>query len=240
MGAGGVQLRVRATRKPTTSLWIIVGSIVASPTGGRLTRTISSMAMLLCHIRRVLRDHRALIVHLSGTPRGIGAGQPWPDFPVDLQQVVASANTWEISCSTVSSGHMRAAGDLMGSVGLILRCKRGASLLGVWHQDAGSWYDPKTGRRNLGFCIKPTTKSCTDSINHRHGHNEWVVGCYEAVGLFMDGTLGVWDTATSFERQSNLQQITSAFPRLPVLYYYQSDLWEIHPQQRQRDIDDFN
>lgn len=127
----------------------------------------------------------------------------------------------------------------MGSVGLILRCKRGASLLGVWHQDAGSWYDPKSGRRNLGFCIKPTTKSCADSINHRQGHNEWVVGCYEAVGLFMDGTLGVWDTATSFERQSNLQEITGAFPGLPVLYYYQSDLWEIHPQQRQRDIDDF-
>ena len=127
----------------------------------------------------------------------------------------------------------------MGSVGLILRCKRAASLLGVCHQDAGSWYDPTTGRRNLGSCIKPTTRSCTQSITDRQGHNEWVVTNYEAVGLFMDGTLDVWDSSTNFDRQSNFAEISAAFPGLPVLYYYQNSLWEVHPQQRRQEIDDF-
>jgi hypothetical protein len=195
--------------------------------------------MLLRSIRHVLNTQRSLIVHFSGTPRGIGGGQARPDFPQDLLDVRANAGSWEIPCSTVSAGHTRLAGDLMGSVGLILRCRRGASLLGVCHADAGSAYDPSTGRRNIGACVRPTTATCRNSIVRRDRHNEWILRDYEAVGLFMDGTLAVWDSGTAFERDSNIPEIAEAFPDLPLLYFWKGDLWEIHPGQRKRDLGDF-
>lgn len=195
--------------------------------------------MLLRDIRKVLRTHGALVVHFSGTPRGVGGGQVRPDFPADLQQVALNARTWQVPCSTVSSGHARGKGDLMGSVGLVLRCRRGASLLGVHHEDAGSWYDPVSGVRNLGACVAPTLVSCDYSITARSGHNEWVLTGYEPVALLTDGEMEVWDTPTNFQRQVRPAELDAAFPGLPLLFFYGRQLMEVHPVARRRRIEEF-
>ncbi len=195
--------------------------------------------MPLDDIRNILRNENALVVHFSGTPRGIGGGQIRPDFPADLQQVAKNAHVWEVACSTVSTGQTRGTGSIIGSVGLILQCQDGGSLLGVFHDDAGSWYDPSTGRRNLGCCVVPTTASCTSSIKNRVHYNEWVLRDYVTVGVFIDGSFDVWDSSVSFQRETDLDEIQAAFPELPVIRFCGTEIWEVRPQLRLRSIDDF-
>ena len=196
--------------------------------------------MLLTEIQNVLRTHRALIVHFSGTPRGIGDGQNRPDFPQDLHEVIANAGSWEIACSTASSGQNRAGGHFLGEFGLILRCRDGASLLGVCNQDAGSFYNAAAGKRHIGECDPPTVASCHWSITQRIRHNEWILANYEPVGLFFDGSFPhhVWDTPTKFQREVLAAEV-KAFIGLPLLYFDGDDLREVYPVPQVRNIDDF-
>lgn len=127
----------------------------------------------------------------------------------------------------------------MGSVGLIIKCDRGASLRGVCHTDAGSSYNATTGLRNLGNCVAANVLSCTSSIIQRIGHNEWIVGDFRVAGLFMDGSLDVWDTSNAFQRSSNFAEIGAAFPSLPVICFHGGSPWEVHPKVRARSISDF-
>lgn len=194
--------------------------------------------MLLLDIRRVLRTNQSIIVHFSGTPRGIGAGHFRPDFPADLQQVAHNPH-WEVPCSTVTAGQTRSGGHLTGSVGLILRCRKGASLRGVCHTDAGSSYDPLTGVRHLGTCVAPSAINCQASITNRVGHNEWIVQNFRVAGLFMDGNLDVWDTPTAFQRPTDFIEIGTAFPGLSVVCFHEGSLWEVHPRVQQRKLSEF-
>lgn len=195
--------------------------------------------MLLEDIRSVLRTHRALIVHFSGTPRGIGAGQVRSDFPQDLLDVMANAGSWEVPCSTASPGQSRDDSHFLGEIGLILRCRDGASLLGVCEQDAGSSYDPVAGKRHIGTCKTPTVANCNWSIEQRCGHNEWIVSNYDPVGLFTDRPFPhVWDTPTNLQR-TMLPAEVAAFGGLPLLYFDGTDLVQVYPEHAVRNIDDF-
>lgn len=194
--------------------------------------------MQLCQIRGVLRLKQSLIVHFSGTPRGTGNGNLQLDFPKDLQ-AVAQNNFWQIPCSTASQGHARNNNSLMGSVGLIIRCRAGSSVLGVCPSDAGSSLVPNTGHRALGFCKPPTVRTCINSITNRHGCNEWIVTNYDIKGIFFDGTFSVWDSSIMAERNTNWPEIKQAFPGLPVVYFYKRELMEVWPIQQRRNICDF-
>ena len=128
-----------------------------------------------------LRNKPALIVHFSGVPKGIGQTV---NYPNDLE--FALANLTEIlCCSTIEPGDFhRCPNGASGSVGVVIGPVTAGGVIFVHNDDVGS--PPSTAERRKWD--RPTSVSdCTRSFN-RNGtfpYNEWLIGPYRVIGLFV-------------------------------------------------------
>jgi hypothetical protein len=127
-------------------------------------------------LNAMLQYYSALIVHFSGQPRGSGAVA---HFPHDLEYAMANAGSCRLACSTVRPRDSFDPGTLRnatGSVGLVLAPRTNASLLDVWHTDAGS---------SRGRIVREVTlNECEQTIVNRVGYNEWAIMDFDVLGLF--------------------------------------------------------
>ena len=196
---------------------------------------------LLTEIYEFLRREQALIVHCSGTPKGVGLPGPQHIFPADLQHVVAGNANGGVACSVVKPGD-RFHGEQRhstGSVGLVLGLRGPESLVAVSPGDAGSAVDAHGNRRAHETDI--TVAELERSLSERQEHyNEWVVRDFSVMGIFVAEpptvtqrfALEVPEEArwmldgneTLGEVQISLSAISSALPKLPLYSFKGGEL----------------
>lgn len=135
----------------------------------------------IADLRAALRAKPALIVHFSGVPKGIGHSRRYPQ---DLELVLANPNEI-LCCSTIEPGDLdRRPPGATGSVGVVLDPIDEASVVFVHYDDVGS--PPSTDERrstdrqtSVADCVRSFTR---DGL---FPYNEWLVGPYRVVGLFV-------------------------------------------------------
>ncbi len=132
-------------------------------------------------LHAALRSRPALIVHFSGVPKGVGHSVQYPD---DLQW--ALTNPHEIlCCSTIEPGDFIAAPmRATGTVGVVVGPENEEGIVFVCQDDVGS--PPNTVDRlawnrplSVGHCRRSFTR------NGNTPYNEWLVGPYRIIGLFV-------------------------------------------------------
>ncbi|AWJ93819.1 hypothetical protein Sp245p_28785 (plasmid) [Azospirillum baldaniorum] len=181
-------------------------------------------------VHRVLRERNALVVHFSGTPKGIGFTIGFPD---DLRESIANAATYALACSVVKPGdcfidfpppHRRHA---TGSIGIILDLMKPQSLMAVCETDAGS---------NAARQHRPLTiQDCVDSIDKRSdsntfAYNEWNVTDYVVRGLFVADPIQYYGFMTP--TLPNGSPVPYSGPTPAPIDSTVNDLHQIFPQQR--------
>jgi hypothetical protein len=138
-----------------------------------------------------LARHRALIVHCSGTPKGVG---PWQTpYPGDLQHVRLGHAQGGISCSVVKPGDRFHGFDRnsTGSVGLVVAPTEPASIVAVAPHDAGSYVE--NGVRVVGREVDIGRIELEQSLDARgNRYNEWVMRDFKVVGLFVAEPATIW------------------------------------------------
>lgn len=145
----------------------------------------------LDEVRSFLARHRALVVHCSGTPKGIGPGQE--HYPDDLQHVWLGRAQGGISCSVVKPGdRFHGAGrSSTGSVGLVVAATNSKSIVAVAPRDAGSWVE--NGVRVVDQEVDIGVTDLEQSFTARsNGYNEWVVRDFKVIGLFVAEPATTW------------------------------------------------
>ncbi|CAN7597509.1 hypothetical protein LJR069_004421 [Variovorax paradoxus] len=131
-----------------------------------------------------LRRHEALIVHCSGTPKGVGPGQSY--YPEDLQSVLRGDAQGGISCSVVKPGDLfhGPTRHATGSVGLVIAPTTPSSLVAVDPRDAGS--QVKDGIRSVAHERDIGVPDLDRCFAARGDHyNEWVVRDFNVIGVFI-------------------------------------------------------
>lgn len=135
-------------------------------------------------IRDFLARHKALIVHCSGTPKGVGPGQKY--YPDDLLNVLRGAAQGGISCSVVKPGDLFHGPErhATGSVGLVIAPITPDSLVAVDPRDAGS--QVQDGIRTVGQEVDigvPELERCF--AERGPAYNEWVLRDFNVIGVFV-------------------------------------------------------
>jgi hypothetical protein len=142
-------------------------------------------------VRAFLAKHQALVVHCSGTPKGIGPGQE--PYPADLQNVWQGHAQGGISCSVVKPGdHFHgSARNSTGSVGLVIASTASNSLVAVAPNDAGSYV--VNGARVVAHEVDIEIADLERSLSARDDrYNEWVVRDFKVVGVFVAEPATTW------------------------------------------------
>lgn len=138
----------------------------------------------LVEIEEFLIQNQALIVHFSGTPKGVGPGEHL--FPDDLLHVLAGNAGGGLSCSVVTPRDSFHGGTrhATGTVGLIICPRLPASLIGVSPGDAGSCVCADGSRwvPDADIDVAALMRSLTDRVA---SYNEWVVRDFEVRGVFV-------------------------------------------------------
>jgi hypothetical protein len=187
-----------------------------------------------------LRQRKAIIVHCSRT----GKGDETPDsplFPEDLKHAInACADGENLCCSVIWPDHI----ETFGPVGIVLRPRCNRSVTAICFEDAGSYVDSTTGKREgFGDAISKTSVQAT--FTNATGYNEWDVMGAETIGIFVHPH-GSWEIASKMKvseipgydpsladgeiigtREVTLPEIIQAFPSLPIYSFANGDLVEI-------------
>lgn len=174
-------------------------------------------------IRR-LRDRSALIVHFSHHANMRAGGV----FPADLHAAALNSRLWPLSCCLVWPAHSM---SLPGSVGLVLRPRSLASIVGVSSSDAGYATDRDGSELGAGQPLDDDTFKRSFQVPDG-GYNEWRVRESEVVGIYVEGEGGKIyvkkqkllndpDTGLPLSQEVCFQSIPltevhDAFPDLPV------------------------
>lgn len=196
----------------------------------------------LAEVEAFLFRHQALIVHFSGTPKGVGPGGHL--FPADLQHVHAGRAMGGVSCSIVTprdrfQGEWRHA---TGTVGLVLHLVAPESLVAVSPGDAGSSVDAHGIRWAPDADIDGA--ALERSLTERgERYNEWVVRDFRVLGLFVamhatvtkrvklqvspDAAAWMGEADTLSEEPIALHEIVEALPSLPVYSFQQGGVVEL-------------
>lgn len=139
-------------------------------------------------VHDLLRDKSGLVVHFSGTPRGVAASSFNGGFPDDLLNVLDGAAQSGISCSVVHPGDnfdtQSIYTNATGCIGVIVRLRNPQSLVGAHYKDCGSRVED--GVRTCAQANQPMTiDQVRESILARAPgtYNEWVVKDYDVLGL---------------------------------------------------------
>ena len=138
-------------------------------------------------IRRFLRDRQALLVHFStAMPRN-----PKLSFPFDLLRAKKLRNV-VLSFSTIMSQDIGPYqndvhpedSNAQGSIGIVVDIPADDCVVAVGPADHGSFYDVNTHEvEHIGS--PPDAEACTRSIVERRTSNEWQVGDFEFIGIFI-------------------------------------------------------
>ncbi|MBM1556220.1 hypothetical protein JQV19_06100 [Sulfitobacter mediterraneus] len=136
---------------------------------------------LIDGVRKLLRQHEALLVHFNTPMTDHPVG-----YPKDLHDALENPQ-WEMCHSTILSTDLGptqtypAEAAACGSVGIIVDLEPASSIISVHHGDGGS-----NGRiRSPGMGSTASIESCENSILNRFaGHNEWYLSGARAVGIF--------------------------------------------------------
>ena len=173
-------------------------------------------------IRR-LRARNALIVHFSHHAKMREGGI----FPADLHAAIANSRAWPLSCCVVWPGHKM---SLPGSVGVVLRPRSIASIVGVGKSDIGSTTMADGSQGSLGE--KLSEESFAKTFDVAEGdYNEWRMIESDVVAVYVtalpllakrhvevrdpdDGTLMGLDISSE---KVEFPAIVEAFPELPIL-----------------------
>jgi hypothetical protein len=145
----------------------------------------------LADVRLFLARHQALIVHCSGTPKGIGPGQS--PYPYDLAHVRHGHAQGGVSCSVVKPGdRFQGAGrHSTGTVGLVIEPTESESIVAVAPDDAGS--SVVNGVRVVGEEVDICVSDLEHSLSARGDrYNEWVLRNFEVIGLFVAEPASTW------------------------------------------------
>ncbi|MFM0042159.1 hypothetical protein [Paraburkholderia sediminicola] len=145
----------------------------------------------LDEVRAFLEAHQALIVHCSGSPKGVGPGLA--RYPADLENVWQGRANGGVSCSVVKPGDsfhppLR---HTTGSVGLVIGLTGSNSLVAVAPQDAGS--SVVDGVRVVASEVDITISDLSRSLSERGDHyNEWVLRDFKVIGVFIAEPATTW------------------------------------------------
>lgn len=162
----------------------------SSPSGARI-KMRSPTKPSLNEVLSFLANNNALIVHFSGTPKGVGMSDKY--YPEDLQDVLHGKAQGGLSCSVVKPGDEFHSSNrnTTGSVGVVIKPTTPESIIAVSHSDLGSYI--KDGVRHSGPEVDISTKDLEDSLTLRdNSYNEWSVRNFEVLGLFLAEPAEIW------------------------------------------------
>jgi hypothetical protein len=135
-----------------------------------------------------LREHNALFVHFSGTPKGAGIERGEAHlFPNDLLHVARGGAMGGVSCSVVKPGDVFVGFErnATGSIGVVLGLQTKDSLVAVHPSDCGS-IENEQGYREVPNEKDIAIADLDGSLGNRAPgtYNEWVVRNYQVLGIF--------------------------------------------------------
>ncbi|MGA7439396.1 MAG: hypothetical protein WBW32_14860 [Luteibacter sp.] len=184
----------------------------------------SSSQLNLDQIRLFLARHQALIVHCSGTPKGVGPGRL--PYPADLKHVTQGLAQGGISCSLLKPGdRFHGAGrNSTGSVGLVVAPTSSSSLVAVAPDDIGSYVveGVRLGIPEGDVGIGDLESSI---VGRGDSYNEWIVRDFKVIGLFVAEPATTWQEVSlamtsghcvQQAKDISVPDITAEFPGLPV------------------------
>jgi hypothetical protein len=130
----------------------------------------------------LLTERRALIVHCS-RPGKADDGVDRPLFPNDLKNAteICANEHKDLSCSLIWPAPVKT----FGAVGIVLRPRSTASITSICPIDAGSSFDPITGKRQGGG-IPFSRQAVHDTFANAADYNEWTITDADAVGIFIN------------------------------------------------------
>jgi hypothetical protein len=143
-----------------------------------------SVADIYC----LLRADDSLIVHFSGTAPGTGNPNARLYYPDDLRNVVSGGAKGGVSCSVIKPGDTLGQlehNNATGCIGVVLGLQSPTSLLDAHAGDGGSSVLPGGTRVANPDAFSIDNVKATLTGRHPHGYNEWVVGDYQALGIFV-------------------------------------------------------
>lgn len=190
----------------------------------------------------LLRARKALIVHCS-RPGKADEGPGGLLFPDDLKNAIEiCANQGkELSCSLIWPTHTHT----FGAIGIILNPRSTASIVSISPDDAGTAYDPVTGRRT-GAGTPFSRHAVEETFVKASDYNEWTVRDADTVGIFVNlaeslvvAKVVPFTEIPGFDPsmpdlgpivgqvQVKLAEIIAAFPGLPVYGFLGTEIIEI-------------
>ena len=191
----------------------------------------------LDEVRSFLVRHRALVVHCSGTPKGVGPGPG--AYPKDLKNFWFGHAQGGISCSVVKPGD-QFHGDVRhstGSVGLVIALIGANSLVAVAAHDAGS--SVVNGARVFAEEVDMGAADLELSLTARGDcYNEWVVRDFKVIGVFVAEPAMTWQEVqmsmppelaispqpVGQEVSIPLSQIAADFKELPIYTFSEGEI----------------
>ena len=130
----------------------------------------------------ILTKRKALIVHCS-RPGKADEGPKGLLFPDDLKNAtdICANHHKDLSCSVVWPEHIKT----FGAAGIILRPRSTASIMSICNSDAGTWIDPRTGKKHGGGAPF-SAQTVNDTFANPTDYNEWTVTDADTVGIFIN------------------------------------------------------
>ena len=192
----------------------------------------------------LLTEWKALIVHCS-RPGKADEGVDGLFFPADLKNAaeICAKHHKELSCSLVWPTHIKT----FGAIGIILKPRSTNSVTSISPIDAGTSYDPDTGKRRGGGVAFSGT-AVRDTFANATDYNEWTVTDADAVGIFINpyeplqvakivdvtkmqgydpamASMGPMEMVAA--ENISIKEAMAAFPCLPVYSYCGAELIKI-------------
>jgi hypothetical protein len=151
----------------------------------------------IAEVHALLQKYNALVVHFSGSPRGLGKQRGTTNlYPNDLLHVIAGRAQGGISCSVVWPGDNFHGMDrnATGCVGVIVRFRSPDSLIAAGASDVGSFED-EFGVRHACSPAEISADDLYKTLTERTTYNEWVVKDYDIVGVIAVAPFEIWHLA---------------------------------------------
>jgi len=206
--------------------------------------TTKSQSMTDDELIGLLTERKALIVHCS-RPGKADEAVDGLLFPSDLKNAaeICAKEHKELSCSLVWPAHVKT----FGALGIVLKPRSTKSITSICPTDAGTSYDPNTGKRQGGG-VPFSGAAVHDTFANATDYNEWTVTEADTVGIFINPyeplqvakivdvtKMQGYDPAMDLMGAMNLvaaqeisiAEVKAAFPGLPVFTYRGSELIKI-------------
>ncbi|MFM0218117.1 hypothetical protein [Paraburkholderia caledonica] len=139
-------------------------------------------------IYSLLRTGNSLIVHFSGIAPGTGNPSERLYYPHDLRNVVSGGAMGGVSCSVIGPGDtigQLECDNATGCIGVVLGLQSPSSLLDVHVGDGGSSVQPDGNRRPNPQPLSLIDVQGTLTGRRLGTYNEWVIGDYKVLGIFV-------------------------------------------------------